>query len=99
MNTNEFTKAWLEMQTLEKLQATHRKGWRLGTYPAENILDYTKDEIEELRAEPDDIDEMADIMLCLMAYCTRKGWNPDDVGTAMQKKLRTRFPDAEKLLE
>lgn len=98
MGHGQFKLGWLEVRDLELARATHIKGFRLGSYPADNILTYAKGEIDELRRAPDDIDEMADAMCLLSAYCHHKGWSMEEVGLAMRKKLRVRFVEAEKLL-
>lgn len=91
MFRNAFMIAWGELVCLEHSQAEHIKGFRLGTYPDEDILRYSILEHYELIQEPDDEMEMADIMLCLLAYCERKKWTPEKLGCAMREKLRARF--------
>lgn len=98
MPRGHFELAWLEAQDLELAEATHIKGFKLGNYPAEDILRYAHLEVDEQMQAPDDISEMADIVCCLVAYCQRKGWDMDKVGLAMRQKLRARFVEAEELL-
>lgn len=95
---SEFFKAWGELCALESAHAEHVKGFRLGTYPDHELLRYTILEIYELMQSPGEIDEMADILLCLAAYCKRHDWTPDQLGAAMRKKLRSRFKDAEAII-
>lgn len=93
-----FEQAWKEALLLEEAEAEHIKGFKLGNYPEEDILRYARMEVDELRAEPDDVNEMADIMCCLVAYCARKGWSMEKVGQAMRHKLRVRFKDADGII-
>jgi len=94
----ELLKACTELRILEENHAEHVKGWKCGFFPDEDILRYTHGEVSELEAAPDDINEMADAMVCLLSYCVRKKWSIDDVGKAIQYKLRKRFKDVDKLV-
>lgn len=93
-----FLRAFEEVRLLEVNHAEHIKGWKCGDFPDGDILRYAHLEIEELERAPDDIDEMADSLICLLSYCVRKGWDLDKVGYAISHKLRVRFKDAGKLL-
>lgn len=88
-----------EIKILEDNHAQHVKGWKCGFFPDEDILRYAHNEIAELEAAPDDINEMADSLICLFSYCVRKGWDLDQVGKAIRFKLRERFKDVDKLID
>ncbi len=96
MHGDEFLKACVELRILEENHAEHVKGWKCGLFPDEDILKYTHGEVSELEAAPEDINEMADALICLLSYCVRKKWSIDDVGKAIQFKLRKRFKDTDK---
>jgi hypothetical protein len=96
---NELITACDEIKILEENHAQHIKGWKCGFFPDEDILKYTHGEVAELEAAPDDINEMADSLVCLFSYCVRKKWSPDQIGKAIRFKLREKFKNLDKLIE
>jgi hypothetical protein len=84
-------RAWDEVARLERTNATHRKGWRLGDAAPATSIRHCRDELDELEAEPDNVDELADAVGCLFAYAAKKGWTMEDVESALLRKLAARF--------
>lgn len=83
--------AWREISNLVRLNATHRKGWKLGDAAVALSVKNARDELSELVDSPDDVEELADVMGCLIVYAVKKGWSVRDVEKALLKKLRERF--------
>lgn len=84
-------KAWKEMRRLVDNGAVHRKkGVKLSDAKPSKILQKAGEELLELACEQDDIEEMADLMNCLVHYCIQKGWSPDDISKSMLRKLKKR---------
>ena len=87
-----FSDVLFEIDRLDMVNAKHIKsGRRIGEVSTEFILSRVKDEIAELEAAPDDIDEMADIFAILIHYCVRKKWSRTQVDEAVLKKLKMRL--------
>lgn len=76
-----------------------RKGYRLGELTDEEVLSYAALEMFELTGSPDDVDELADLLGCLVHYAQRKGWSPARVEEALVRKLALRFPEAARQVE
>jgi hypothetical protein len=84
--------SWEEIKRLTEANAPHlKKGWRLGDITTETELKDAAGEIVELAHSPDDIDELADVLGCLIGYAVKKGWSCSDVETALMRKLSQRF--------
>jgi len=97
-DNNALLHAYNEIRKLEEGHAEHIKGWKCGHFPREDILKYAILEINELQESPDDIDEMADSLICLLSYCVQNNWDLSQISKAIRKKLRLRFKDADKLI-
>lgn len=84
--------AWQTVARYVDANARHAtKGWRLGEITDQYILTYVLGEVCELLSAPDDIEEMADTLACLIHYALRKGWSEGDVNAAVLRKLSRRF--------
>lgn len=84
--------AWNTVAAYVKANARHlRKGYRLGEIDVEFILAAAADELQELREAPTDLNEMADVMACLIHVAQRQGWKPSQVANAIKRKLELRF--------
>lgn len=44
------------------------------------------DEAAELAARPDDVEEAADVAICLIGHCLRQGWTARDLAAAIEAK-------------
>jgi hypothetical protein len=92
-------RAWAEVARLQRINATHRKGFRVNDLVPAEIIAHIQEELGELRAAPHDIEELADTMVVLIHYALKHGWSMLDVEAAILRKLSLRFPDAYELEE
>ncbi len=84
--------AWVEIVRLTRINATHkRKGWRLGDITPEQELKDAAGEIVELAHCPNEINELADVLGCLIGYAVKRGWSCAAVEEALLRKLSERF--------
>ena len=85
-------KAWKEIKRLVEINAKHmKKRKRLGDYKSEDILKHTAEEVVELSCNENKIEEVADILGCLIHYCVRKRWSEERLEKELLKKLKERF--------
>jgi hypothetical protein len=68
-----------------------KRGIRLLEQSSQDVLDHLKEEVAELEAEPDDINEMADILALCANYSSRKSWTPAMLAEAIVRKMRLRL--------
>lgn len=87
-----MTRSWKKIRELIEIDAKHiKKGKRLSEFTDTKILSHAAEEIVELMAEPDDLEELADIIACLIHYSIKHGWGPNMIDKAIIKKLNERF--------
>lgn len=92
-------RAWDEIDAYVMANARNdRKGYRLRDITDVQLLRYAADEMDELRAAPDDLDELADLFGCLFHYAQRKGWTMEAIESEVIRKLALRFPEARERL-
>lgn len=84
-------RAWSEIARLVRVDAQHRKGFRLSEITPAFILDQTQGELDELKAAPHDPEELADVLGCLFHYAFRMGWTPGQLEDLMLAKFAARF--------
>ena len=84
-------KVWSKIKELLDKNAYHRKGWRLTDRTARDHLVDAQTELFELGSNPDDIEELADVLACLMAYAQKKDWSCERVEEVILRKLDKRF--------
>jgi Protein of unknown function (DUF550) len=84
-------RAWGEVGRLDRVNAVHRKGWRLGDANPVLSLKNAAQELVELAGAPDDITELADLFGCLVVDAVKEGWSSAAVEDALLKKLAARF--------
>ncbi len=73
---------------LQKLVLEHRV-WAAKQFPTQTInskLDHVKEELDEIKANPKDILEYADVALLLLDVLTLSGFTVDDLKVAMAVK-------------
>lgn len=92
-----MNQAYAEIQRLISIDARHQKGFRLSEVTEENRLRYAQGEISEMiRAldgtDEEQIDELADVLACLLHHAVRKQWTLQRIDAAILKKLAMRFP-------
>jgi phosphoribosyl-ATP pyrophosphohydrolase len=87
-------KAWKEIERLLQKGAVHkRKRIKLAKMKPGKILQHAGEELVELACEQDDIEEMADVLNCLVHFCVQKNWSMDDISEAMLRKLKKRIKE------
>jgi len=85
-------KAWKEIERLVENGAEHKKKrFKLKNMKPSKALQHAGEELLELACEQDDIEEMGDLLNCLVHYCILKGWSRKDISEAMLYKLKKRF--------
>ena len=84
---------WREIGLYDKANVRHRKGHHLGLVSTRFILSKVEEELDELSRQPDDIEEMADVMATLIHYCVRMGWTKEQLDETILNKLYLRLGD------
>ena len=84
-------KAMRAVGLLIAVKANHRLGFVVGEVEPAFILERAAAELQELVAEPNDPDELADLFGILLHYAIKKGWSLDDIERRMLDKFRRRF--------
>lgn len=84
-------RAWDAVAELIRLNATHRKGFKLGEVKPPFILMQMQMEMNELRESPDSSEEWADLLGILIHYAQKKGWVMDRLEDIMLMKFKERF--------
>lgn len=80
------------VQRYIELDAKHkRKGYSLKRCSLGFVVEAMLEEVKELAAAPNDIDEVADALGCITHICIKNGWAPDMVYRALVHKLELRF--------
>lgn len=88
-------KVWKKIEDIISNNDIHkRKGIVISQQKPKEILQHALEELIELNEAPDDIEEMADILNCLVHYCQKKEWSQEDIEKAMIKKLDERVGPA-----
>jgi len=85
---------WFEIKRLIERNAKHRKGFRLREVSDVFVLDQAQDELTELKDEPDDPEELADLIGILMHYAQKKDWSWEMLEMLLMQKLKDRFEPA-----
>ncbi len=67
--------AFEEVERLYVVNAQHRKGWKLRNQTPRAIATHAREELRELAAEPLDLDELADVVGCLLSLAIAAGLN------------------------
>lgn len=88
-------KAWNKVQSLIKANAQHRKGFRLQEVKLPFILSQAQFEFDELKEQPDDPTEMADLLGVLFHYSIKQGWTIEFLESLLIEKLDLRFKKSE----
>ena len=68
-----------------------RKGYTLKDIPDSIRLAYLHDEVHELRCEPHDLKEMADILAILFHHAQAHGYTYEQLAQTVVAKLEERF--------
>lgn len=85
-------RVWKKFKTLYKRNGIQRsKSKNIKNFNTTQILSHAAEEIVELMAEPDDIEELADAMNSLIHHAYRQGWTMEDIEKASMKKMKTRW--------
>jgi hypothetical protein len=84
-------KAWAKVRELIAKNARHRKGFLLSDTWPEFIISQAIEELEELEANPTNIDELADVFGCLIHYAIKQGWTEESLEQRIIEKLSQRF--------
>jgi len=82
---------WQDIKDLIKRNAKHRKGFYLAEVEESFILDQAQAELTELKDDPNDAKELADILGCLMHYAQKKNWSWVWIESLLVEKLKERF--------
>lgn len=89
--------AWQKLEKLYHAGAKNkRRGKKLKKYTLCQALKKVAEETVELMAEPDNIDEMADIFKALIHAAIIQGWSIEDVEKALLKKIKKRTTGGKK---
>lgn len=86
-------KCWQEIGRLIKVNATHRKGFKIGEVRPLFVMGNLVGEVKELMENPDDPDEAADVFGVLIHYCLKQGWSMEDIQLRLLTKLAIRFTE------
>jgi hypothetical protein len=87
-------KLWAEIQRLCETGAIHkRKRKKLKNFKPEKVLMHVGEELVELAAEPDNIDELGDMFQHLIHYAILKGWTAKQIRKEVLKKLKKRIKE------
>jgi len=89
--TEGYIDAWRDIRELIKRNAKHRKGFRLAEVEGPFILDQAQAELNELKDDPDDPQELADLLGCIMHYAQKKKWAWVWIERLLVEKLKIRF--------
>lgn len=85
-------RAWKAIKKLVNKDAKHiKKGKCLSQFNDTQILSHAAEEIVELMAEPDNPEELGDILACLYHYAIKHGWSKDMIEEHILIKLEQRF--------
>ena len=85
-------KAWNKIgRMIKDGRYVHRKGFRLSDVELPFVLSQAQDEMDELRQDPDDPEEMADLIGVLIHYCIKQGWTMELIEKYLIEKLDLRF--------
>ena len=85
-------RVFAEIGRLRAAGARHRRsGLRLSDVDPASMIDRMIGELEELRAQPADIYELADVFCVALHYAQEQGWSLGDLERAMHEKLAQRF--------
>ncbi len=76
------------------------RAWSLRTFGPdhlEGVLDHIEEELEEIKAQPDDLFEWVDLIFLAMDGAWRTGYSPIDIASAMVQKqqinMNRKWPD------
>ena len=84
-------KAWKKIEDLIAKNARHRKGFHLGEVRPQFILGQMLEELKELWDDPNDPNEIADLLGILIHYSIKKGWTMEKIEKCLLDKLDLRF--------
>ena len=83
---------WNRIQELIAARAIHnRKNFDLAEVRPQFIMGQAVAEFGELIQEPDDPEELGDVLSILLHYAIKKGWTLEDLEQRMLRKLDARF--------
>ncbi len=91
-----MNKAYEEIQRLVKVNALHRKGFRLGEMTERKIILHAASELNELYEATDDenaLEEMADVFGCLFHVAIRRKFTLGMIEEKLLKKLKARLSE------
>lgn len=91
LKASTLQKALDKIRALHDSNALHRKGWRMEDIGIEDVLAHLQEEVDELKEEPTDLYELADVMNNLFHIANLNGWSLQDIENAMIEKLELRF--------
>jgi hypothetical protein len=86
-------RAWVEIERLIRVNARHRRGFRIAEVEPSFILDEALAELQELRDAPCDLTELSDLLGILFHYAIKQGWSIADIEAAMLEKFAIRFTE------
>lgn len=82
---------WTQIEVLRARNARHRRGWRMQDATVEMAVTDLHREMVELADAPDDMDELADVIVVAFHYAQIQGWTRADLVRAAMDKLAERF--------
>jgi hypothetical protein len=84
-------KSWNKIKRMIAEGYVHRKGFNLKDVKPRFILQQAEEEFNELKAEPDNPEEMADLLGVLIHYSIKQGWTMEVLENYLMEKLDLRF--------
>lgn len=88
-----MTNAWNEICRLIDVRAVHRQGFVLADVRPIFILGQAQGELDELKRDPQDPVELADLLGVLFHYAIKQGWTMEQLERLMLDKFKKRFTE------